>query len=273
VYNANDIFNFNDTLASNKIIISRKIANRLNLKKGDACFLFFVDKSAKARKLIVADMYHTGMEEFDKVYVLADLKLIQKLNNWQPNQVGGYEVFVKNPKNISSVCTNINDNILPLNFVSQTIYQLFPTLFDWLNLQNTTELIIILLMLVVALINVISGLLILILEQTQMIGILKTLGMKARGIRNIFIYQAANILLKGMLWGNLIGIGICAIQYYFKIIKLPEETYYISEVAIHFNWAIIFAINLGFALVSIITLLLPAVVINYIKPVKAIRFE
>jgi lipoprotein-releasing system permease protein len=162
---------------------------------------------------------------------------------------------------------------LPLNFASQTIYQLFPTLFDWLNLQDMTERIIIILMTVVALINVITCFLILILERTQMIGILKTLGMQPFNIKLIFLSLSRRILVQALLWGNAVGLGICALQYYFKIIKLPEETYYISEVAIDFNWTIIGIINIGLIAVVLLSLWLPAFVINYIRPIKAIRFE
>ncbi len=272
-FNAQAIFHFTDTTTSNQIIISQKIANRLNLKLHDNCLIYFIDKSPRVRKLQVAGIYSTGLEEFDKAYAFVDLRLIQKLNSWTNNEVGGYEIFVNPIEKMDAVCAIINKDILPLNCASQTIYQLFPTLFDWLNLQNTTEVIIVVLILIVALINVISGLLILILERTQMIGILKTLGMNVGSLRKIFLYQTANIILKGMLWGNAIGLGICAIQFYGKIIKLPEETYYISEVAIHFNWWLILAINMGFMAVSLMSLMLPAIVIKYIQPIKAVRFE
>ena len=269
----NSIFNFKDSVPSNQIIISQKIAQRLNIKLNENCLIYFVDKTPRVRKLKVAAIYSTGMEEFDKVYSFVDLRMIQKLNGWKNKEVGGYEIFVNPIEKMDTVCATINTDILPLNLSSQTIRQLFPTLFDWLNLQNTTEVIIVVLILIVALINVISGLLILILERTQMIGILKTLGMNAGKLRSIFLYQATYIVLKGMLWGNIIGIGICAAQYFFKIIKLPEETYYISEVAIYFNWWLIVAINPGFIVISLLSLLLPAIVINYIRPIKAVRFE
>ncbi|MEY4877025.1 MAG: hypothetical protein RL708_2174, partial [Bacteroidota bacterium] len=239
----------------------------------DNCLVYFIDKSPRVRKLQVAAIYKTGLSEFDKVYSFVDIRMVQKLNNWKNNEVGGYEVFVEPFSKMDTVCTTINKDILPLNFGSQTIHQLFPTLFDWLNLQNTTEILILILMVIVALINVISSLLILILERTQMIGILKTMGMKAASLQQIFILQSSFILLKGVMWGNLIGLSICFIQYYFKIIKLNEETYYISEVAVDFNiWMIAF-INVGFIVVSIVSLVLPAIIINYIKPIKAIRFE
>ncbi|MEY2830169.1 MAG: hypothetical protein RIQ33_2027 [Bacteroidota bacterium] len=269
----NDLLQLNDSLASNKIVISQKIANRLNLKKGDECMVYFIDKSPRVRKLQVSGIYHTGLVEFDKVYSFVDIRLVQKLNNWQQNEVGGYEIFVEPFSKMDTICTTINKDILPLSMGSQTIHQIFATLFDWLNLQNTTEILILVLMLIVALINVVSSLLILILERTQMIGILKTMGMKAASLRQLFIIQASFILLKGVLWGNAIGLGICAIQHFFKLIKLNEETYYISEVAVDFNIWIIGFINLSFIVVSILSLLLPAIIINYIKPIKAIRFQ
>ena len=267
------VFDFNDSTPSNKIIVSKKIADRLHLKIGDNCFLYFIDKSPRVRKMNVAAIYSTGLEEFDKVYSFVDLRVVQKLNNWNNGEVGGYELFVNDVKKIDTVNSYINQNILPLNFASQTIYQLFPTLFDWLNLQDMTEQIIIILMTVVALINVITCFLILILERTQMIGILKTLGMQPFDIKLIFLSLSRRILVLAMLWGNAVGLSICALQYYFKIIKLPEETYYISEVAIDFNWTIIGVINIGFIAVVLLSLWLPAFVINYIRPIKAIRFE
>ena len=267
------IFNFNDSTISNNIIISSKIADRLQLKVGDNCLVYFIDKSPRVRKLNVAAIYKTGLSEFDKVYSFVDIRMVRKLNNWTNEEVGGYEVFVEPYSKMDTTCTIINKDILPLNFGAQTIHQLFPTLFDWLNLQNTTEIMILVLMVIVALINVISSLLILILERTQMIGILKTMGMKASSLRQIFMLQSFFILLRGVLWGNLIGIGICFLQYHFKLIKLNEETYYISEVAVDFNFWMIAFINIGFIAVSIISLVLPAIIINYIKPIKAIRFE
>jgi lipoprotein-releasing system permease protein len=273
ITSVNDLLQLNDSLASNKIIISQKIAARLNLKKGDECMVYFIDKSPRVRKLQVSGIYHTGLIEFDKVYSFVDIRLVQKLNNWQQNEVGGYEIFVEPVSKMDTICTTINKDILPLSMGSQTIHQLFATLFDWLNLQNTTEILILVLMLIVALINVVSSLLILILERTQMIGILKTMGMKASSLRQIFIIQASFILMKGVLWGNAIGLSICAIQHFFKLIKLNEETYYISEVAVDFNIWIIAFINLSFIVVSILSLLLPAIIINYIKPIKAIKFQ
>jgi lipoprotein-releasing system permease protein len=267
------IFNLNDSVISNKIIISNKIADRLQLKVGDNCLVYFIDKSPRVRKLQVAAIYKTGLSEFDKVYSFVDIRMVQKLNNWKNNEVGGYEIFVDPYSKMDTICTTINKDILPLNLGAQTIHQLFATLFDWLNLQNTTEIMILILMVIVAIINVISSLLILILERTQMIGILKTMGMKASSLRQIFMLQSFFILLRGVFWGNLIGLGICFLQYHFKFIKLNEETYYISEVAVDFNvWMITF-INIGFIVVSIISLVLPAIIINYIKPIKAIRFE
>lgn len=267
------VFNFNDSTISNNIIISNKIADRLQLKVGDNCLVYFIDKSPRVRKLKVAAIYKTGLSEFDKVYSFVDIRMVRKLNNWTHEEVGGYEVFVEPYSKMDTTCTIINKDILPLNFGAQTIHQLFPTLFDWLNLQNTTEVMILVLMVIVALINVISSLLILILERTQMIGILKTMGMKASSLRQIFMLQSFFILLRGVLWGNLIGLGICFLQYHFKLIKLNEETYYISEVAVDFNFWMIAFINIGFIAVSIISLVLPAIIINYIKPIKAIRFD
>jgi lipoprotein-releasing system permease protein len=273
IKNGESLIHFQDSSAAPQIILSSYTANRMHLKCGDGCYLYFIDKVPRVRKFKISALYKTALEDFDKTYALVDIRHIQKLNSWKLGQVGGYELFIQPTANADSVATVLNDHVLPAVLYAATLRSLKPQLFDWLDLQNTNELVILIVMSVVAIINIISTLLILILERTRMIGLLKSMGMKNHGLRTIFLYQASFILFRGLLWGNVVGIGLCAIQYYFKLLQLPEETYYISYAPIYFNLWWMLLINLATVLVCIFTLIIPSFLINFIRPVKAISFE
>ena len=268
-------FEVNDTSRTDDVIISQSLATRLNLKAGDAVRMYFVIKSEmqpRGRKFNISGIYETGLEEFDKLYVLCDIAHIQKLNKWNKNQIGGFEVFIDDFDELDKMGEMVYQTIgYKLN--SKTIKQLYPEIFEWLQLQDMNVLIIIALMVMVAGITMISTLLILILERTNMIGILKALGTKNVSIRKIFIYNAIYIIGKGLLWGNLIGVGLCIIQAQFGIFRLNQESYYVSHIPINLNLMPLLYINGGTLILCTLMLLIPTYIITKISPVKAIRFS
>lgn len=269
---------FSDTLSSRDIMISKSTSDRLHLKSGDTTVLYFIDPgnngdySPRARELYICGVYNTGLEEFDKLFALVDIKQIQRLNNWNKDQIGGYEVFINDVNGLNELAEKVDLTADPFWEV-QTIQQIIPSIFDWLNLQKINERIILILMLVVALINMVTSLLILILERTNMIGILKAMGAGNAGIRKIFLINAAYIIAWGLFWGNVLGIGICLIQQRFGILKLPEQSYYVSVAPVEMNYFWILALNAGTLVISILFLIIPSMLVSKIRPVKAIRFN
>ena len=268
-------FKVNDSSRTDDVIISQSLATRLNLKAGDPVRMYFVIKNEmqpRGRKFNISGVYETGLEEFDKLYVLGDIAHIQKLNKWDESQVGGFEVFIDDFDELDKMGELVYQTI-GYKINSKTIKQLYPEIFEWLQLQDMNVLIIIALMVLVAGITMISTLLILILERTNMIGILKALGTKNASIRKIFIYNAIYIIGKGLLWGNLIGVGLCIIQAQFGIFKLNQESYYVSHIPINLSLIPVLYINGGTLLLCTLMLLIPTYIITKISPVKAIRFS
>jgi lipoprotein-releasing system permease protein len=259
---------------TNDVIISQTIANKMSIKLGDKMFLYFIqsDGQLRPKDFIVKGIYQSGLEQFDNLFVIADIAHIQKRNNWSSNLVGGFEVIIDNYNDLNNLDEFIYDNI-GYDLHSTTIIDRNPDIFNWLELQDINVIIIILLMVLVAVINIISALLILILERTTMIGILKALGLPNWNVRKIFLYNAIHLIIKGLIIGNVIGIGLCLLQLKFGFIKLPEESYYVSEVPIELNWMSILLLNIGTLFVCFMMLILPSYVITKISPVKAIRFD
>lgn len=259
-------------------LISKSTADRLGFSVGDSILLHIIDQKENGdyeqmyRKLRINGIYNTGLEEFDKLFVLVDIRHIQRLNNWSPDQIGGYEVFIDDPEKLDVIEPMVDKKADPFWDV-QTIQQIIPSVFDWLNLQKVNEWIILTLMVLVALINMVTSLLILILERTNMIGILKALGANNFSIRKIFLLNAANIILKGMLWGNIIGIGLCLLQLQFGLIKLPEASYYVKVAPVQINVIWVLLLNAGTFVISILFLLIPSLFVAKIRPIKAIRFN
>ena len=264
--------------ASGDMLLSRAIAEKLLIGVGDSAVLHFIDQSSSGnykqrfRKLRVSGIYSTGLEEFDQLFALADMRHVQSLNNWNSNEIGGYEIFLKDLELLDASAKEISNEANPFWKV-QTIYQLIPGIFDWLNLQKINERIILILMLVVALINMVTSLLILILERTNMIGILKAMGANNRSIREIFLIKSANIIVWGLVFGNILGIGLCLAQQQFGLIKLPEASYYVSEAPVAINYLNILWMNIGTMVISLLFLILPSTLITKILPSKAIRFS
>lgn len=268
------IFIVDENKIDNAILISKTIANKMKLKINDKMFVYFIQENGQLRpkNFVISGIYQSGLEQFDGLIVLADIAHIQKRNGWTENQVGGFEVLIDEYKNLDKLDDFIYNNI-GYELHSKTIIEQNPDIFNWLDLQDINVIIIIVLMVVVAVINIISALLILILESTTTIGILKALGMPNWNVRVIFIYNAVHLIISGLFWGNLIGIGLCLLQLQFGFMKLPEESYYVSEVPIKLQWSNIILLNVGTLMVCVLMLIIPSYVITKISPIKAIRFD
>lgn len=266
--------NLKDSTMSREIILSEITATRLNLKIGDTFTIYFVKKGSQApRKFKLVGLYRTGLSEYDKVIALVDIRQVQKLRGWSENQVGGFEVFVDNIADLEPLTEHIYLDILPANLFAMSIKDKNKAIFDWLDLTNTNERVLISLMLLVAIINMMTALLILILERTNMIGILKALGQNNWNIRKIFLYYASYIIVIGLAWGNGIGLLLCYLQDKFKFVTLSEEDYYLSYAPIEINWWVVLAINVGTLFITILFLIIPSYLVTRISPVKAIRFK
>jgi len=264
-----------DKLTS-QVLISNRTSKRLRLKVGDSFHMFFVkdnpNKAPNSRKFTVSGIYNSGFEEFDKTYLIGDIKHIQKINKWSNDKVGGFEMFVYDFDDLQETGFDVYNNIdSTLN--ATTIAEKFPAIFEWLSLFDTNIAVIIGIMILIAGINMITALLVLILERTQMIGVLKALGNNNWSIRKIFLYNAAYLIGRGLLWGNLIGIGLLVIQKYFGIISLNPETYYVNQAPVYLNLNYIVLINSGTLVLCLLMLIVPSYIVSKISPVKAIKFE
>lgn len=267
--------NFTDSGYSNEINLSASMANQLNLKVNDHVLIFFIQpngESPRPRKLTVAGIFKTGIEEYDKLFAIGDLKLIQKLNNWNENQVGGYELILNDYKDMDRVSADIV-TYLPWGLSSQTIKEVFPSIFDWLALQDKTIYLVIFIMIIIALLNLVTCLLILVLERTRMVGLLKALGAGNFTIQKIFLIQGGYITLTGLFIGNILGLLVCWLQQRYGFITLPEESYYISKAAVSINWWQVLFLNLGTLLICLLILLIPTLIVKKVQAVIAIRFR
>ncbi|MBW8684238.1 ABC transporter permease [Chitinophaga rhizophila] len=266
---------YRDSSYAPEVIISVSLARELHLKLHDPLIVYFIQGAGqppRARKLTIGGIYKTGIEEYDKTYIIGDLELIRKLNDWEPGSIGGYEVFTNNYKNIQPIAGAAYE-VIPDKLFMRSIEEIYPNIFAWLRLQNKNEIIILVIMTIVAVINMITAILILILERTNMIGIVKALGMRNFNIQKIFIYQAGYIVLAGLILGDILGIGIAVLQKTTGFFKLPEESYYMSVAAISLHWWEVVLINAGTLLICLLVLIVPSRVIRRITPVKAIQFK
>jgi lipoprotein-releasing system permease protein len=270
---AGHFIQLSDTGRTNDVMISKNLASLLKLKLNDDIRMYFISgNSTLGRKFHIAGIYETGLEEFDKVYVICDIRHIQKLNNWKQDEVGGFEVTLDNFNDLDKIGKYVYRKI-GMTLDAKSIRDLYPQIFDWLDLQDINVLIILILMVLVSGITMISTLLILILERTTMIGILKALGMTNGGIRRVFLINAAYIIGQGLLWGNLVGGTLCILQQKYGIITLPQESYYVSVVPVNLDLWNILLLNAGTVIVCLSMLLLPSYVTSRISPVRAIRFS
>lgn len=265
-----------DSGYSSQIVLSDYLASQLEVKLGDPVVVFFIQKgeaSPRARKLTVEGIYKTSIEDYDNTYVIGDLNLLRRLNNWEPDEVGGFQITLSDYHAMDSVRNRLYDQGLPQKLTANTIHQIYPNIFDWLNLQNMNELIIIVIMTVVAIINMITAMLILILERTNMIGILKSLGMDNSSLQRVFVFQAGYIVTVGLIIGNLFGLVLGFIQQRTGFLRLNEATYYMPTVPIAFKWWQIAVIDVGTLVVCLLVLIIPSLVIRRISPVKAVQFR
>lgn len=261
-----------DTAISQELVLSTRVADKLRLGVGDQVLVCFVQDPPRYRKLTVTGLYSTGMEEFDESIALADLKLVQQLNDWGPSDVGGYEIFINDFKKLDEVTEQVyalSDFDLRVEKVTDTFIQLF----DWLRMMDQNVYILLGLILIVAIFNILSSLIILIMERTRMIGTLKALGGSDWQIRKVFLLKGMGIVLWGIVWGNVIGISFCLIQKYTGIIPLDPVNYYMDAVPIYINWWVVLALNLTMLTMVNLSLLVPTMMITRMQPIDSIRFD
>jgi len=271
-----------DSTRSDQIWLSEQLSEKLKLKIGDQFRMYFLNENEKLpriRQFSVGGIYRTGLEEFDLMFVLSDIRHVQRLNSWQENQVSGYELFISDMDRLDELESAVRSEIIlaqkeyepALHVVN--IKRKFPQIFDWLDLLDMNVWIILILMVVVAGFNMISGLLVIILERTQMIGILKSMGAANASVRKVFLYLSVFLVGKGLIWGNILGVSLCLIQYYFKIVQLDPTSYYVSTVPVKLSLAHLLFLNLGALTVTMLMLIAPSWFVSRIAPEKTIRFD
>ncbi|MDR2868371.1 MAG: ABC transporter permease [Bacteroidales bacterium] len=264
---------FQDTIVSNEVMISSKLANRLQLKVGDKLRAYFVQEPPMQRSFIIAGIFETGMPEYDKNMALVDLRHVQTLNGWDSTQIGAIELFTNDFDHIDPLAVTV-DEMLDYHYKAESIREIYPEIFEWISLFDTNVIVLILITMLVSSITIISTFFIIILEQTQKIGLLKAIGMTSKQILNIFLLVALYILLIGMAVGNIVSVGLGMLQYFFHFIKLNPETYYVDYIPIELNLPALAAINIGILIICVLVLILPArFITKRISPVSALRQE
>ncbi len=272
---------FNDTGLSRDIVVSKSLSDKLELKLNDKIVVCFLTKTKdttnsnyeqRVKVFYISGIYETGFSEIDDKLTFVDIRQLQRLNYWNENQIGGFEIAIKNMKNLDDVNDDV-DRLIGQGLISQTIKQTNPAIFAWLDLFDINAIIVITFIILVACINMISALLILILERTNMIGILKALGASNFSIQKIFMYNAMYLISKGMLWGNILGIGLALLQKLFGVFKLDKSQYYMSVIPIDINIWTLLLLNIGTIVCCLLMLILPSFIVSKITPIKAIRYS
>lgn len=266
--------NFKSNL-NEETLISQYLCNRLGLKLGDRFVTYFMKEDSEGynlRNFEIVGIYNSGLQEFDANYIIGDIRHVQRINKWSPDEIGSFEVFVDDFTQIESKGQQVYEETSS-SLDSQTIVEKYYYIFEWLKLFDFNIIIILIVMIAVSTINMVVALLVLILERTQMIGILKSLGTNNWSVRKIFLYNAAYLIGRGLLWGNGIGVGLLLLQKYFGIIKLNPESYYVNEAPVDINLLYILLLNIGTVAICLLVLLIPSYIITKISPSKSIRFE
>ena len=258
------------------VVISQFLANRLNLKVGDSFNTFFIkeeqNKLPLSRRFKITGIFNSGFQEFDATYIIGDIRHLQRINKWSKDEVGAFEVFVNDFDNIEETGEQVYEQTSS-TLDTKTIIEKYSYIFEWLQLFDFNIIVILVVMILVATINMVVALLVLILERTQMIGILKALGADNWSVRKIFLYNAFYLIIRGLFWGNLIGISLLLIQQNFGIIKLNPENYYVNQAPVYLNFGYILVLNLLTITICFLVLLIPSYIITKISPVKAIRYD
>jgi len=273
------IINPSDTTHANQAILSKNIADKLDLKTGDSFLCYFVGENVRYRKFYITGIYSTNFEDYDKLFVVTDIELIRRLNNWDNDEVSGIEILVDDYSKLDQMRSFVFNEMMVYRdrkdntLLTRSIKETNPMIFSWLDLLDMNVVVIIVLMFAISIFTMISGLLIIILERTSMIGMLKTLGAHNYSIRKIFLYISSFLIIKGMLLGNIIAIAILFIQKYTGFIKLDPDKYYMTEVPVDINFWYILFINLGSLLLSVLVMVIPSYIIARISPIKSLRFE
>lgn len=267
------VIDFKDSVEAQKqIMISQYTANRLKLKVGDDFLMYFVQEPLRKRKFTIVGIFDIGVEEVDKTFVIGDLSLIRRLNNWKYNDIGGYEIRVTNFDRVTAINSYIG-NFIPTTLKSVTVSEIYQTVFDWLQLLDVNTRIILILMLLVAVINMISALLIMILERTSMIGMFKAMGATDWKIQQIFLTNAFYLIGFGLILGNILGVGLGLLQYKTHLFKLDQASYYMTFVPVKLDWSDVVFLNAGTLIICLVVLIIPSMLVSSISPVKAIRFK
>lgn len=267
---------FADSSYSREIMISQTIAKQMKLQVNDRVLIYFIrpDGSMRPDRLTITGIYKTGIEEYDKTFAIADIKLIRRLNDWYPDEIGGYEIFLHNYKKIDTVVNQIIDSKdFPLDWSAQSIKNVTPNIFDWLNMQDVTRNVLMAIMVIVALINLITCLIILVLERMRMVGVLKAMGATDWIVQKIFLRQSLIITLTGILAGAVVGLGFLLLQIKTGFIKLKEEAYYLDRAAVQISAAEVLAICVVTFIVTLLVLMIPSYIVKKVQPVKAIHFR
>ena len=267
---------FNDSTYSREIVISTYTAKQINLKLNDRVLIYFIrpDGSMRPDKLTIVGMYKTGIEEYDKTFAIGDLRLIQRLNSWNAEQIGGYEIFLKDYEQMDILSRDVfESSSFPALWETKTIREIYPNIFDWLDIQDTNQNILITIMTIIAVINLITCLIILVLERLRMIGILKALGATNWTVQRIFINHSVLITLTGIALGTMLALGLLWLQQATGFVRLQEEAYYMRTATVKIVWWQVLAVVGGTLLVSFLVLLIPSFIVRRIQPIKAIRFS
>lgn len=275
-----DVLNLSDTVGGNEVLISKYVADKLHLNLHDKFIAYFInDTNTRVRKLTIRGIYNTNFEEYDKLYLITNIDLVKKLNGWRKDQISGIELYVNDFEKIDEIKENLlykylNEQDREGNaYYVQSVKDMNPPIFGWLDLLDTNVVVIISLMLAISVFTMTSGLLIIILENTNLIGMLKTMGMKNKNIRKTFIYISSFLVFKGMFWGNIIAISIIVLEASTGFLKLNPETYYISQVPVDISIVYLLLLNGGTLIVTVATMVIPSYLVSRISPAKSVKFE